>query len=134
MTAQQEDRQREREFTLSYKRLDLIGTAVQQLIRGGCLVAIAGFAYLSIKVLAGKSTFAEIALRAAANLKIGDLILLLVGTGGVGYGINQRRLRRSNVERLSKRVQELESALDPKRSTSGLTPQGTTRPGDKAWG
>ena len=54
----------------------------------------------------------------------------IFGGGGVFYGHSQSKSRKNTVERLQKRIQYLETQLDPNRSTSGLTSRGETHPED----
>lgn len=80
--------------------------------------------------LAGKFTLADIGISFAGDIKLSESIVYLFGTGGVGYGLYQHRLRRKNIERLASRPIELEKLIDSTRSSSRLTPQGSTRPED----
>jgi hypothetical protein len=45
----------------------------------------------------------------------------------------ERKLRHEVTERLQGRITELESRLDPQRSSSELTTRGTTNPRDRLW-
>jgi hypothetical protein len=56
---------------------------------------------------------------------------IAVGGAGIFYGLRQRQLRQRNIERLTARVLQFEQQKDPHRSSSGLTPRGTTRPSDR---
>gem|GEM_PF-1961391 len=124
----------DREYAIRFKRLDIIGSSIQQFIKYGFLAFCFYLFYLSVLALAGKHTFAEIGIKVLGSLRISDGILSVVAAGSLSYGVGQRNLRRKNIERLSRRNQELEQQLDPKRSSSGLTLKGTTRPGDKELG
>lgn len=124
----------DREYAIRFKRLDIIGSSIQQFIKYGFLAVCFYLFYLSVLALAGKHTFAEIGIKILGSLRISEGILSLLALGGVSYGVGQRNLRRKNIERLSRRNQELEQRLDPNRSSSGLTLKGTTRPGDKELG
>lgn len=48
----------------------------------------------------------------------------VLGAGGTGYGLLQRRLRKRKVAELGARIKVLEKVIDPKRTTSGLSPDG----------
>jgi hypothetical protein len=47
------------------------------------------------------------------------------------WGFVERRLRHRKVEQLQGRIKQLETMIDPDRSTSGLTPAGRTNPLDR---
>jgi hypothetical protein len=95
------------------------------------IVILGWFAYKSVEVLAGKTTLADIGVNVLANVNISVAIAWTASFLGTGYGIRQRKLRKDTVERLQQRIQFLEGAIDPKRTSSTLTPRGDTRPEDK---
>ena len=53
---------------------------------------------------------------------------VLVGVAGLIYGKVQAWLRRETIRQFEARVRELETMLDPGRSSSGLTTSGDTPP------
>lgn len=81
------------------------------------------FSYLVpiVQALAGKDTKASVLLQFLTNLPVRDIIFAVFGAGGVTWGARERHLRRKHTARLADQNQELESQLDPHRSTSGLT-------------
>jgi hypothetical protein len=89
-------------------------------------VAVFYFLNDSIKHLAGQETSATINVDFMGNVLAG-----LFGGGGVVYGKQQNELRKNTVERLQKRIKELERKIDNTRSTSGLTERGETNPEDR---
>ncbi len=95
------------------------------------LTSIPFFTYLSIKELAGNTTFANIAVNFLANWSVSITFSVATGVAGVVYGARQRKLRKDSVERLQDRIKYLEEFIDKNRSSSNLTPQGNTRPEDK---
>ncbi|HFD32861.1 MAG TPA: hypothetical protein ENJ28_09180 [Gammaproteobacteria bacterium] len=101
------------------------------LIRWGAIILVARYGYLSIEVLSGKNTLADIGINFLSNIKISVAFSWFVGVGGAVYGLSQRKLRRDTVERLQGRIQMLEKELDPARTSSRLTKRGDTRPEDK---
>jgi hypothetical protein len=111
-------------------RTDMIAVILVAAIRWLGLVAIACFAWLSIRSLSGTTTTANFALRLFANEHMAKILALLFGAGGVTYGYAQQALRRNTVHRLTNRITTLETKIDNKRSSSGLTPNGKTRPED----
>jgi hypothetical protein len=124
-------RQLELQYGFRFKLLDIIGQALNRLIPGATLVLIAGFIYLSIKSLAGQHTFADIGLKVLGDVKISEAIAYVLAGGGITFGLNERKLRRTTVERLTERTIQLEKELDSRRSSSGLTTKGTTRSEDQ---
>jgi len=65
------------------------------------------------------------------SISIWDEVLGAVfGGGGVWYGYKEKNLRKETVERLQKRVKELELLIDKNRSSSELTPLGNSNPED----
>jgi len=120
----------EQQAMLSFKRIDAVSDILRQAIRWGGWVAIARYAYLAIASLAGRQTFADIAIRFLENLKVSNSICYGVTISSLIYGIGQRQLRRRNIRRTAHDKNEAERLLDPKRTSSDLTERGTTSPGD----
>lgn len=118
------------EFQLRIFKIDRVATVTEAAVRYGCFVLIAAFTWLIVRDLSGKETFADIGIRFAADMKLSEAVAYVVGLGGIGYGLGERRLRRNTTERLATRNIDLEKKLDPKRTSSQLTPRGTTRKGD----
>jgi hypothetical protein len=119
------------DFRLHLKRLEIIDTAVREGIPWLFGAVIAFCTYLSIAVLAGKYTFAQIGVSVLGNIKISESISYVFGLSGVLYGLKERRLRRKNIQRLSTQIQTLERQKHPNLSSSNLTQRGTTQPEDK---
>lgn len=66
-------------------------------------------------------------------VKIGILLSfmgLVAIWSSIAYAKKTRRLRRETIRRCEGRIKELETARDPKRSSSGLGPAGDTNPED----
>jgi hypothetical protein len=111
---------------LSFKRLDTTTEICSGFFKWAALAAIAYLGYLSIGQLAGRSTFADIGVRVIGNLKVSDGIITLLTGSGWAYGLAQRSLRRKHIERTATIKNELERLLDKNRTSSNLTPRGTT--------
>jgi hypothetical protein len=122
----------ESDYVLSYKKIDSVTTVVREVVKWAAIVLIVRYGYYAVAVLAGHSTFADIAVRFLANLKVSDGVLYLLTGGSILYGVGQRYLRRRHIKRVVPAKNQLEGMLDLKRSTSGLTPKGTTQPGDES--
>ena len=59
------------------------------------------------------------------------LVGITVGLAGIAYGRTQAHLRRETIRHFESRTKALERALDPNRSSSGLTPSGETPPDEE---
>lgn len=112
------------------KAIDALDANCRLLIKYGFLAVVAYFGYRSIAVLSGEYTFADIGIRFLANVKIANSIGYVVGLGGLAYGRRQKKLKEDTIEQLAPRIKQLESQIDPHRSSSGLTERGRTRPED----
>jgi hypothetical protein len=101
----------------------------------GCAAYIAYLLSATIEAVAaqlvGKHTEASIVLSLLGELKVSVGIAWGFGVGGVLYGWRQNQARRRDIRRLSLRIQQLEAKIDPNRTSSRLTPDGATNPGDK---
>jgi hypothetical protein len=90
---------------------------------------------LAFEAFAGRSTLANFGIFLIADLKVNKvfshIVLGLFGIGGVGYGVNERRLRRKVIKQSGGRIAKLEKRLDPKRTSSGLRVDGRSRPEDE---
>jgi hypothetical protein len=81
----------------------------------------------AITVLAGHETNVSFVLNILLNLQA-DRWIAYIAAGSLGaYGWNERRLRRRDIERLTRHTEDLENRIDPKRTSSRLLPDGTTR-------
>ena len=76
----------------------------------------------------GKTTAADVTLAFTPRGVSGVVLILsvLVAITAFLYGKYQSRLRRDTVLHLESRVKHLERTVDPRRSSSGLTPSGGT--------
>ena len=105
---------------------DMFGGVGSAAIKWGALAYIA-FQIKEIMVaLAGHFTFVSIFSSIAANISINQWVAYVLAGGGTGYGLAQRRLRKRKVAELAERIKRLEVQIDPNRSSSGLSPEGTT--------
>jgi hypothetical protein len=88
------------------------------------------FAAEALKAFAGRDTsiIVNAALSLFANLNL-TVAISLAGAATV-WAVCERMLRRYKVEKMQGRIKELETRLDPRRTTSGLLPDGRTNPAD----
>jgi len=104
---------------------------VNNVVKWGGLVLIARYGYLTIDSLAGGRTMADIGIQLFTDIRISSALAWVLAGSGIYYGHRQRKLRGDVVERLQRRIRELEERLDPNRSSSRLTPRGETNPEDR---
>lgn len=113
---------------LSFKRLDTVSELIKEAMKWGSLVTIAYFGYMSVEVLAGSTTSANIGIRVLGSLTFNRGVVALLTGSGWAYGLGQRSVRRKNIERTVPAKNELERLIDPNRTSSNLTSRGTTPP------
>ena len=95
-------------------------------------VYVAGFyfGYLSVQELSGKSTSATFAFSYFFSSDNDYAAPWVIAVLSFGYASWQRKLRLKKTEEMQGYIKELETRLDPNRSSSGLMPDGQTRLGD----
>ena len=125
---QQAEGPSEREIQYRIRRAEIVGIVATKIISYGVLAFCVWCVKGGVEALAGQQTAADIGL--TGNLQISSAVAWLFGGGGVMYGLRQRKLRRDVIETNGTRVSELESAIDPHRSSSRLTRRGDTNPED----
>lgn len=109
--------------------IDKIFTTLWLVIKTMMWLGIAYYAYLSIKELAGQKTEAEFILKyltEEGEHSSPALPWMLLSGTAVIWAIFERKLRLQKVSSMSDRVKKLESAIDSKRTSSGLTKAGET--------
>lgn len=108
-------------------------SALTALIRWGALVWIASYAVQAVGYLAGHDTLISVVVAYLTETDSGITITLSlsVGAGASLWAAGERKLRHNKVEYLQRRIIELETMIDPNRTTSGLTPEGRTSPHDE---
>jgi hypothetical protein len=83
-----------------------------------------------IKSLAdGKIKWTSVLL-AVVNGNVAWALLLAMTLMATWVAVHERRLRKDVIAKYSAYIKELESKIDPQRSSSRLNPDGTTRPED----
>ena len=117
-------------YRLYSQLIDAFVAIFRILIVGSFAVWIGGQVRDVLVAYAGKQTEASVVINLAAKLQLDRWLAYLCGAGGFVYGLNQNRLRRRTIERLTRHSKELEKRLDPDRSSSNLTSDGRTRSGD----
>ncbi|ASP70378.1 hypothetical protein CDO28_01590 [Sinorhizobium meliloti] len=103
---------------------------VRTLIKCAAAVGCIYFVTEAIAPLAGKSTAVTIALNLLADIKFAASLTL--AGAAVAWAVVERSLRQRKTQYLQDRVISLETTVDPKRSSSGLTRTGKTHPNDRS--
>ena len=114
---------------LALARIEERYRTVRTLVKAVSWVGAVYLAREIVQVLAGETTRLVFELSVLADVRFA-LTLTLAGAATT-WAIVERVVRHRKVEQMSGRIKELETRLDPSRSSSGLTPKGKTNPKDK---
>lgn len=121
----------EQRFQLISQAIDGFVTTIRTGLVVAGFVAIGYYIQNVLVAFAGQQTEAAISFSLVTKLQADRWFAYMVGAGGLGYGLMQRKLRQRNIRRLTVHTSELESRMHPKRTSSGLTPEGKTRKEDR---
>jgi hypothetical protein len=110
--------------------IDALSVNTGRLIRWGGAVLIVRYVYLSVSVLSGKTTAADILVRLLANSNVQISISWALAASGLSGWLVERRLRKRTIQKLAPRIKYLERLIDEGRSSSNLMEDGSTRPED----
>jgi hypothetical protein len=119
------------EYEFRVRKIAMITEMVSMIFSALCKWG--GFAFMAwctwgiAAALSGEHTTADIAFRAALDMRADQYAAYILGGGGVIYGIRERRLRRKTTSRLTERTASLEKRIDPNRTSTGLPSSGDTR-------
>ena len=119
------------EAGLRLKKWEIVADAVHLGIPWGAFVIIFGFVAYMVSHIAGKTTLAQIGMSFIGDIRISDAVAYIFGGSGFAYGLNERRLRHKKTASMAGYSALLETKIHPGRTSSGLTPKGTTRKEDK---
>lgn len=84
----------------------------------------------TFRAFAGQTSIANVALEIAGQLNVTVKVSVTLALTTSGLWLNEYRRHRKTRQRLTARITELELRLDPHRTSSNLTDEGTTQPGD----
>lgn len=110
--------------------IELIGF-FNRFIRYLTWLGLAYLGYLSIDALAGETTYLEVFNSVTVELLSKSLPWWAVTTVFALWAILERSLRKRKTKKLTKRIERLETKLDPQRTSSGLLSTGDTHPNDE---
>jgi hypothetical protein len=100
-------------------------------VKWGALAGIAYFLYLCVDAVAGRETTAKLVVAVISDFKLHIALPWFLTAVAVILGLLQRHLKNGTVDRLGRRIKELEERLDPGRTSSRLTSRGGTNPEDR---
>ncbi len=113
------------DFARISERYSTARTAIRTI--GWCVAAF--FFWKILESVAGRDTTFSAEISLLADVKFA---LALTGAGLAGlWGFLERRQRHRVTSQMQGRIKELETMLDPERSSSGLTTEGKTNPSDR---
>lgn len=118
--------QQDSELLLRYRKWNIVADAVHLGIPWGSLVLIVVLVAFMVNRLAGKVTMAQIGMSFIGNFRVSEAVAYALGGTCFWYGLNERRLRHKKTKSMASYSAKLEARLDPRRTSSGLTPEGTT--------
>jgi hypothetical protein len=118
------------ELLVRFRKLDIVADAVRLGIPWVSLIAIFALATVMVSKLSGRTTLAQIGIAFLGDIRLSDAVAYIFGIAGSGYGLLERGLRRRKTKSMAAYTAELEKKIDPGRTSSGLTPTGTTRKGE----
>lgn len=104
---------------------------IRRLAPHAAIVTLGWFLVLIVRALAGRLTYSEIEILVGTlGEASGPVPAWGVAIAAIVYGYLQRREKLRKTENLQGRITELETRIDPNRSSSGLLKDGTTNPED----
>lgn len=117
--------------TLEYYRIQQRYSALRTGIKSVAWVLVAWIGFSALKTFAGQSTSVALSLILNALVELKFVVTVTLACCATAWAVLERRLRLRKVETMQGRITELETKIDPKRSSSGLTKRGQTNPGDR---
>jgi hypothetical protein len=87
------------------------------------------------RALAGRQTFADLRFKLIAEMYANHWAALILSwvltTGTTGWAMGERALRKRHIKRIASESSQLQKMIDPKRRSSHLMNDGSTRPEDE---
>ena len=116
-----------RKFFLSIRLIETFNN----LFRYGTWLGLGYLGYLSIDTVAGQTTSLEFFHVVTVELLSRSLPWWGLTIGFALWALIERSLRKRKTVKLTKRIEELETKIDPQRTSSGLLSTGETHPDDR---
>lgn len=97
------------------------------------VLVVAWLGFRALEALGGQDTSVSIvvSLILTAFFELKFILAIILAAACAGWAVAERILRYRKVEQMQSRIIKLETAIDPGRTSSGLTPKGKTHPQDK---
>jgi len=126
-----DERELELKYRLRIKRIEMFGAVLNSVAKWGALLGCVYFASDTLKGIVGTTTYADVGIRFLGSLRISQSIGIAITSFSIFVALRERKLRHDKTEYLQGRIKKLEEVLDMNRSSSRITPRGTTRPEDQ---
>lgn len=104
---------------------------IKHIFRWGVIAWCAWCVKEAVSSLAGATTLADIQIGVLISFLAKNWVCHVIAGAAMLWAGCERWLRLKKIKHFSPRVTRLERRIDPKRSSSQLTPTGGTRPEDK---
>lgn len=114
---------------LALHRVDQLYSTIRAAFRYGALAFGFWCLYLAVDSIAGKTTAFTMALSVLWDVRL--VFAFSVAGLAIIWAIAERKLRQRKVAYMQGRIKDLETKIDPQRSSSGLTEKGRTNPRDR---
>ncbi|MFZ2004181.1 MAG: hypothetical protein WAV02_03800 [Stellaceae bacterium] len=114
---------------LALHRVDQLYSTIRAALRYSTLAFGFWCLYLAIDSIAGKTTAFTMALSILWDVRL--VFAFSVAGLSTIWAIAERKLRQRKVAYMQGRIKDLETKIDPQRSSSGLTEKGRTNPRDR---
>jgi hypothetical protein len=127
----------QRELDHQYRMTKLVSftSVLRAVIRLLMICAVCVALVFIARALAGRQTFADIKFKLIAELYANRWTALILSwilsITSTGWAIGERRLRKRHIKRVASEQSKLQEMIDPKRRSSHLMTDGTTRPEDE---
>ena len=116
-----------RRHELQLATIDQVGQGFRVLVFGTVVVLVAYFAKESLVEMAGKSTIIDFLAQVKVSIRVA-----WIGTAGCAlWGYRERVLRKRVIKKFGEQRKHYEEALDAKRTSSGLSDDGSNNPQDE---
>jgi hypothetical protein len=117
--------------TIEFYRIQQRYSTARTTIKSIAWVFCVYVAFSAATKFAGQSTSVAISLILTALFDLKFVFSFALAGAACAWAAAERALRHRKVEQMQGRLKQLETQIDPNRSSSGLTTQGKTAPSDR---